>query len=566
MLELTFDHYYLHKELTRAMKDMASEFPSLTKLTSVGKSVEDRDIWVMEITDKETGIPENKPAVWVDGNTHAGEPTGSMVCLKMIYHLLTQYGHETKTTELLRNTTFYVLPRVDPDGAEFVLTTPYYVLSADIETGGGRWYPLSEEEWKETQHGLHLEDVDGDGLIVKMRIPDSAGEWKVSERDERIMVRRQPEDKEGNFYRLYPEGMILNFQGEKEIEMAPARWGLNLGGNWPGNWGTENFSRGSGSYPLSEPETRAIADFILNHPNICIGITYHTHGGVLFSYSEYEELSLQDQKLFDIINSVFMEQTGYPFRSIKQRRGTGGGFSSYMTVHRGIPCTTVEVWDLISHLGMGNFIERGGFYNTPEKLEEQELKLVAWNEKKLGGKAFVEWHKFDHPQIGPVEIGGWTKKFLWRNPPIEFLEDEIDRNMLFPIRLGEYLPHLRVKESYSVKIGENLYKISVTLENVGAFPTYVMEQAVKINSTKPCVISIELDNGMKLIEGMKLETFHLEGYLNKTLTGSRYERLNARDKNKTTFNWIVNAELSGEIIVTYKSPKAGCGATTLRLT
>ncbi len=99
----------------------------------------------------------------------------------------------------------------------------------------------------------------------------------------------------------------------------------------------------------------------MGHPNICLGVNYHTHGGVLFTYSEYEELSLQDQRLFGIINSVFVEQTGYPYRSSVKRRGTGGGFSSYMTVHRGIPCTVVEVWDLISHLGMGNFMERGGF-------------------------------------------------------------------------------------------------------------------------------------------------------------------------------------------------------------
>jgi murein tripeptide amidase MpaA len=562
MEDLKFDHYYLYEELTEALKQMASKYPSLAKITSAGKSVKGLDLWVMEITDSTTGPPDSKPAVWVDGNTHAGEPTGSMVCLKTIHHLLTNHG---ENPDLLRNATFYVLPRVDPDGAEFVLTTPYYVLSADIETGGGRWYPLSEEEWRESQHGLHLEDIDGDGFIVKMRVPDPAGEWKPMKQDTRLMVRRRPEDKEGEFYRMYPEGMILNYEGDEEIEMAPARWGLNMGGNWPGNWGTENPSRGSGPYPLSEPETRAIAEYILGHPNICVGVNYHTHGGVLFTFSEYEELSLQDQKLFGLINSAFVEQTGYPYRSSVKRRGTGGGFSSYLTVHRGIPCTVVEVWDLISHLGMGGFMERGGFYNTPDKLEEQEMKLMAWNEENLGGRAFIEWHEFEHPQLGKVEIGGWTKKFLWRNPPVEFLEAELDKNLGFPVKLGEYLPRLSVRDSKAEKIGGSLYEVSLTLENLGAFPTYVTEQSVKIGSTKPGVISIELGMGMRLIRGARRETFHLEGYLNKTLTGSRYERLNARDKNRATFSWIIEAEKPGEVKVSFQSPKAGRGTATLKL-
>ena len=51
MKKLKFDHYYLHEELTEALKELASEYPSLAKLTSAGKSVEGRDIWVMEITD-----------------------------------------------------------------------------------------------------------------------------------------------------------------------------------------------------------------------------------------------------------------------------------------------------------------------------------------------------------------------------------------------------------------------------------------------------------------------------------------------------------------------------------
>jgi len=518
----------------------------------------------MEITNFNTGPPESKPAIWIDGNTHAGEVMGSMVCLETIWHLLTNYGENPFITDLIDSTTFYILPRIDADGGEFVLTTPYYVLSADNETGGGRWYPQSEEEWKSSKHGLYLEDIDGDGFIVQMRMPDHVGEWKISENDSRIMLRRTPGDSDGDFYRVYPEGLILNYRGEKEIEMAPARWSLNFNRNWPGEWAKEEFSRGSGPYPLSEPETRAVADFILRHTNICIAVTYHTHGGILFSYSEDEQIPVQDRNLFKIIESIFQDQTGYPSISLK-RKGPSGSFSTYMTVHRAIPCTTVEIWDLLSEIGMENWVERGGFDYSENRLEERALKLIDWSDRELDGDAFIDWHEFDHPQLGLVEIGGWKKKFLWRNPPVKFMESEINKIMLFPINLAKLLPRLSIKKTSANRIGEGLYEVSITIENIGALPTYVMKHAVDIGSTKPGKVSIELGEGMKLIRGNSLENFHLEGFLNRILTGSRYERENTRDKNKVTFNWIVGSEKPGVLKICVESQKAGRDTVTLNL-
>lgn len=556
MVGLKLDHYYLYDELTETLKNLASEYPSIANLRSVGKSVEGRELWFMEVTNFETGAPETKPAMWIDGNTHAGEVMGSMVCLKTIWYLLTNYGEDPSVTEILDETTFYILPRLDADGGEFVLKTPYYVLGADNETGGGRWYPLSEEEWKSTEYGLHLEDVDGDGFIVKMRISDPIGEWKLSDKDTRIMLKREPDDKERDFYRVYPEGLILNYKGEKEIKMAPARWSLNFNRNWPGEWAKEEVSRGSGSYPLSIPETKAVADFIVSHPNICIAITYHTHGGVLFSYSEDEQIPVRDRNLFKIIESIFQDQTGYPSRSMR-RRGPTGSFSTFMTVHRAIPCTTVEIWDLLGEIGMENWVERGGFDASIKRQEERALKLIAWNERELDGKAFVEWHEVDHPQLGKVEIGGWKTRFLSRNPPVKFMEGEIDKIMFFPLRLAQLLPKLVINEAIANNVGEDLYKVTLTLENVGALPTYVMKHALDIGSTKPAVVSIKLEEGMKLVSGERFVKFNLEGYLNKDLTEYRKERINTRDKNRTTFNWLVYAKDRGEIMLKIKSQKAG---------
>jgi len=563
--EIKIDHYYDFEELTNALKKLASENPSIARLRSIGKSPENRELWLMEITNSENGSSENKPAVWIDGNTHAGEVIGSMICLKTIWYLLKNYRLDHAITKLLNERAFYIVPRVDPDGAEFFLKSPYYALSGDNETGGGRWYPLDKEKWTKEEEGLYTEDMNGDGFIASMRIKDPNGEWKTSNKDRRIMVKREPNEKEGTFYRIYPEGAILNYNGNNVIKTTSARWSLNFNRNYPDDWAKEEPKRGSGPYPLSEPETRAIADFIINHPNICLAITYHTHGGVVLGYSEEEKIPAQDRNLFKILEVMFTKETGYPADGKSQK--PHGSFSNYLTLHRGIPCLTVEVWDIAELARIGNFTERGGFefsYNT--MTEEQAIKALEWNDKELKGKGFIDWTEFEHPQLGRVEIGGWKAKFVWRNPPEKFIEKEIDRVMLFPIKCAELLPKTSIINAITKKMGENIFEIKVTVANEGALPTYIMKHAIDIGRVTPIKVEVELEDKMKFVKGKKLEKIdHLEGYLNRELTKSMIEREASEDKHKKTLVWVIEARKPCKIRVTVNSQRGGRHQTTLNI-
>jgi murein tripeptide amidase MpaA len=583
---MRFNHYYDYDELTKTLKAMVEKKPNLANLISIGKSPEKRHIWIVELTNKNTGDPGKKPAIWIDGNTHAGEVTGSIVCLKTIYYLLNYYSLDRDVSRLLDDFTFYVLPRIDPDGGEFVLKTPYYVLRGESETGGGRWYPFSEEDWKSTQRGLYMEAADGDGFITSMRVPEPNGDWKISSQDERLMIRREPRDIEGNFYRIYPEGLILNYLGEKSIEMAPQRWSLNFNRNYPGSWGREDTDRGSGPYPLSEPETRSVVDFIISHPNICLAITYHTHGGVCLSYSENENLHPQDRNLFSIIESIFSEVTGYPSFSMRSGRAPGGSFSSYLSLYQDIPCVTIELWDVLARAGLGDWVERGRFATSKIKEEERDLKLLAWNDEKLNGKGFVNWREYNHPQLGKVEIGGWDKKFITRNPPIEFLEDEIDNVLKFPLICSEILPRLEfsdvhikkidnslvevkcivqnkgaipsyiMKSAHFKKIDNSLVEVNVIIQNKGAIPSYIMKSAqeAKINRIS---LSIELSDDLILVDGKKYQEFNLEGYAYSKITKIRSQRKITGDKYKKEFRWLIRKNEKGKITFDLSSNKGG---------
>ena len=110
----TYDTYLRYEELTEVLHALAGEHPRLCEIESIGKSYEGREIWLAELTNAETGPAAQKPAFWVDGNTHAGEVTGSMAALYLIETLLEGYGSDERITDLLDRQAFYVLPVSPP--------------------------------------------------------------------------------------------------------------------------------------------------------------------------------------------------------------------------------------------------------------------------------------------------------------------------------------------------------------------------------------------------------------------------------------------------------------------
>jgi murein tripeptide amidase MpaA len=167
-VELSLRRYYGYEELDSALHQLAAAYPELAKLTSIGKSRRGRDLWLIEITNQATGPGEEKPGYYIDGNTHPEEIAGSMVALYTAWHLLSRYGEDDMVTRLVDRRTFYILPRVNPDGAEICMTMPFYEW-----IGNGLCLPGEQQL---NMDGLHYEDIDGDGYIVDMRWSDPMGD------------------------------------------------------------------------------------------------------------------------------------------------------------------------------------------------------------------------------------------------------------------------------------------------------------------------------------------------------------------------------------------------------
>ncbi|GAB4197862.1 MAG: M14 family metallopeptidase [Roseiflexaceae bacterium] len=556
MPQVDFTRYYRYEELSDTLKQFAEEYPQLASLSSIGTSHDGRDIWLMTITNNATGPADEKPAAWLDGNIHATEVTGAMGALHLIQRLLTGYGQDEAVTRLLDARAFYVVPRVNPDGAEQYLTSPYYLRS------GTRRYPYSDD-----RDGLYPEDIDGDGRIVQMRVPDPDGAWKVSSNDPRLMVRRGPDEETGQFYRLYTEGRIRNYDGY-QVTIAPPRQGLDFNRSFPYIWAPEGEERGAGPYPLSEPETRALVHFITAHPNISGAISYHTYSGAIlrpFSDKSDDAMNYDDLRMYKDLGKRGTELTGYPTVSVyhgfryNPRGAMHGAFDDWAYDVQGIFAFTVELWDMIGEAGIKDreFIEW-----MRDHPEEDDLKLLAWNDQHLEGKGFINWRPFDHPELGPVEIGGWIERETFGNPPPQFLLPTLEPNTEFVMALARCSPRLELREFSATPLGDGLFRVRAVLVNSGYLPTYGSRRAQERRAVRPIEVRLELPEGAELQSGERLQEIgHLEGRANKRgLFSSNFPTDHLRK-----LEWVVRAPASTELRLVANGSRAGTARGAVKL-
>jgi murein tripeptide amidase MpaA len=543
-----FTRYLDYAELTATLRDLVQEHENLAKMYSIGKTYEGREMWTVEITNFEKGSPDKKPAMYIDGNHHAGEVTGSAVCVYTVWYLLSNYGKDGFVTDLVDNRTWYILPRISVDGAEVFLHTPMQLRSSVRE------YPPRDND-----DGLNPEDIDGDGWILQMRVQDPDGDWKVSKQDDRLMVRREPWDKEGPFYKIYPEGLIKNWDGG-EVKMAQPKWGLDINRNYPAFWEPDNVQRGAGPYPLSEPETRNVANFILGHPNIAGAMSYHTTMGAILRPActrPDSKLPPLDVALYKTIGQKGTELTSYPHVStyedytVDKEHPLKGVFMDWLYEHLGIITFSTELWDASVRAGNKLFDRRG------RSAEDAQLALLKWNDRELAGQGFVRWRKFDHPQLGVLEVGGWKTKFVLTNPPPQFLEGECHKNCLFTLYHAACLPKIDIEKTKVEKLAEGLYKVTAVVANKGYMPTSGSQQAVVVNRVKPVAVEITHDDKAKIVSGKaKEEIGHLPG-----LVGTGRGRMGWMGASEAgshkQIEWVLRAEPGAKVKITATSERAG---------
>lgn len=554
-----YDHYYKYDELEKNLKYFSDKYPELCDLESICVTEENRNVYAMTITNKKTGAALDKPAFHIDGNTHAGEVTGSMAAMHAIDVLLTGYGEDKVITKILDRMTIYVVPRISPDGAETYLTTPYSIRSVN-------------RVHNPENGGIRSEDLDGDGVIRMMRIPTPYGAWKKDKDDSSIMAKRDPGDADGDFYDIYVEGNFEAFDGDENLKEKKEDWSLDFNRNYPYGWFPENRQVGAGKYPLSNPETKAMADWIIEHPNIGGVSTNHTSGGIILyppGTRPSTAVSEKDINQFIEIANMGKEELGYEPLNIYDSfiadpaNYDSGAFDDWCYQSQGIVAYTVELWDLAKRVGVPLVWNARNKESAQDELK-RFVACMKWV-KENAPEYYEDWKPFHHETFGDVEIGGFNFKFSQQNPPESFLNGVLEQMTRFMIRFAQSMPRLTIDTLTSEKVSDDIYKVTAIVGNLGYLPTNLTDEAKNLNISKEVEVTI---SGGKVISGLeKTKIGNLEGY-GSTSTGTNFygnisTDYNAKARKKLT--WVVQAKSGTEITVSCAQEKSGKASKTITL-
>lgn len=470
-----WNFYRDYSQATELLEQLAAAFPNHCRLESVGQSYGSREMWVLTITNFETGADTQKPAFWIDGGIHANEVQGTDVALYTAWYLLEMYEYNEFIRELVDGHAFYILPMISPDSRDAHFHEPN-----DSGSPRSGQVPVDDD-----LDGLVDEDgpddLDGDGQIARMRKRDPSGRWKTNPDYPDALTRCEP-DEPGEFLMLWDEGIDNDGDGQVN-EDGDGYYDPNR--DWAWHWQPRFVEGGAYRYPFSLPENRLAADFITAHPNIAGGQSYHNMAGMILRGpgDPDDRYPYEDIQLYDVIGKRGEEiMPGYKYSVTSEDLYPAYGLSKdWLYNMRGVLCFTNELWTSYKYF---NREENEGWFGSHDERQE-------FDEYLLFGGGTIKWHEFEHPTYGTIELGGRIKSW-GRMPPSFMIEEECHRNMAFTLYHADQLPQVSLRSVEVEELGNGLVQVTAVVANERLIPTHLAVD-IQRHITRPDHVSLEGD-------------------------------------------------------------------------
>jgi len=552
-LDLTWDRWLDHDEISERLRLMERTWPDFLTLHNTGLSHGGREMWVMAINNPRTGDEMDKAAIFIEANVHGNEIQGGEIVLYTIWYLMENYGRIDDITRLVDERVFYLNPSVNPDGRDYFLDH----TGAGARTGH---VPVDSDG-----DGLFDEDgpndLNGNGVIEQIRkyVPGE-GTHRISSSDPRLMESVMP-GQFGDWVLLGSEG--LDDDGDGRVDEDPPG-GYDPNRNYGSDWQPNYIQGGSMDYPFQLPEARALNDFMMAHPNIAGMQSYHNSGGMILrppGSAWYGDYPASDIRVYDEIGEWGERMLPYYNYYII--------WQGLYTVHGGSIDWTNDGLGIISY---SNELWNGGqYFNSPLLQEQQrdpdspisgQKSRYFFDDFLEFGDQYIEWAPFDHPQYGAVEMGGWKKLSGRVNP--RFLSMELfHRNMAFTLYHADMMPMMRMGETSVERIEGDLFRVWVDIRNDRLIPT-ITAKAAQNHVVRPDLVTV--DGNVDIVAagwvGNKFQPGPTQ-MIDQEELDRILVRTGAPGRTTRTLEYLVRG--SGSMTVTYSSLKGGTVSTTVQL-
>ena len=506
--------YYINESLGRRLAFTAKQDPNTIRLKTIAQSLDKRKIWLVEIGQGAEADRKTRPAMLLVAGIEGADLIGCSVAVSWIEHLIEQYKSDNEIANLLQTTTIYVIPRLNPDAAERFFAQPKFETSLNNRPVDNDHDGLIDEDGPE--------DLNGDGLITWMRVEDREGQYILDPAEDRLLVKADHLKGQVGRWRYLTEG-IDNDHDEQWNEDGPG--GVNFNRNFPYNY--EFFAPDAGLHQVSEAETRALADFVIEHPNIGIIVTYGAADNLLKTPEAAPStpapsgegrsrgrkptaaIDQNDLPYYRVMGEEYRESLGLK----KEMEGVScpGTFSDWMYFHRGRLSLAACPWSpaIAIELSKAGQTEEGDSLGAGkpehgknlsdksktdrEKHNEQQHKELKWFDEHAP-EAFIQWQQIEHPDFPGqrVEVGGY-RPFSHTNPPAAMIEDIAARHVDFLTKAAQKLPRIGIRKVEAKHLGKDVYEIKIQVENTGFLPT-LLAHGQTTREVYPTRIIIEMDN------------------------------------------------------------------------
>ena len=551
--QYSFDVYHTPEEIQTFLQATQKANQKNTKLHLIGKSWSGMPVHVLEIGSETKSDQKNNPAILVAANFEGVNPLASEAAVYLIKDLL-------KKPDQFKNLTWYILSSGNPEAHASFFNSPNVLNMRNMRPVNDDLDDQIDEDPTEDLNGdgfitqMRVKDPAGSYIIdsVDSRLLAYANSSKGERGIYKIYSEGIDNDEDGS-YNEDGQGGTNNgvsfphlFDGKKSDT-----------GRWPGQ---EDEVFGVFKFVTDHPEIALTMHY--GQSNFCLvppksgrkGTTNmnslrvpRRYAGMLnadpsktYTMAEVKVLvkavvppgtpvddsmvagmlglgaavnpQAKDLKLYKEFSKkykAFLKENEISIKRLDPTPAKDGSFELWTYYHIGLPSFSQDFWGVPILLSEGKDSTKQGAKlatkmpakmpaKKPAKKQNKTKSFMTYSDSLLGGKGFVAWEKYEHPQLGEIEIGGQVP-LLDRVPPADQIEALLKGQVPWVYELSKAIPDLRIEDKRVTSYGEGVYRVEAWIRNEGKFH-FPTAMGSRNGNPPPAIISLTGD-GLEILEG-----------------------------------------------------------------